>query len=177
MKTLTEEIFRIKSLINQFDIIEEQDARTTSAASGPQKCGNSHDSGGYNSGDTPEEKRANKQAKSDAKSDLKKTFNMYYDINNYEYPKDVKQQISTQFKQFKSLLDDGQSDYSSEKKFSIVNKILEYIHKFPNISLTKRISTKFNNPNIQSATIEDIIGYAKKMGWDNFINWYLNQCY
>ena len=94
MKTLTEEIFRIKSLINQFDIIEEQDARTTSAASGPQKCGISHDSGGYNSGDTPEEKRANKQAKSDAKSDLKKTFNMYYDINNYEYPKDVKLQQS-----------------------------------------------------------------------------------
>lgn len=176
MKTLTEELFRIKSIINQSRIINEQDARTTSAASGPQKCGVSHGGGGYDSSDTPEEKRAAHQAKQDAKSDLKKAFNMYYDTSNYELPKDVKKQVDSQFQKLKSLVDDGEGKYKPEQKFAIVNKVLEYIHKFPNISLTKRISTKFNNPNIQSATTEDIIGYAKQMGWDNFVDWYLNQC-
>ena len=164
------------------DIINEQGfwgAGAEKVASEKQKCGLSGQDGGNSREERQQDREFNKSVRAEknlAKSDLKKTLNMYYDTNNYEYEKDVKVQLDAQYQQTKSLLDDGDSNYKPSQKFAIVNKVLDYIKKFPNIPLTKRIATKFNNPNIQSATIQDIIGNAKQMGWDNFINWYLNQC-
>jgi len=144
-------------------------------ASEKQKCGLDQ-SGGDNSREMRRQDKelaaSNKvEAKANA-AELKKAFDMSYDRNNDPLSRDLKRQVYSQFQQLKDLVDDGQGQYKPEQKFAIVNKVLDWVHNVPTISYTKKLSTKFNNPNIKSATIQDIIGYAKQMGWDNFINWY-----
>ena len=128
-----------------------------------------------------EEKLANKEAsrlnKIEAKqnaADLKKTFDMGYDRENQPLPRNMRKQVESQFQEFKSqtndLLDGGQ--YSPEQKFAVLNKVLDWVHNVPSISYTLRLAKRFNNPNIKNATLQDLAGYAKQMGWDNFINWY-----
>jgi hypothetical protein len=97
---------------------------------------------------------------------------MGYNRDNEPLTKDVRKQVYSQFEQLKDLVDDGQGQYKPEQKFAVANKVLDWVRNVPTISYTKKLSTKFNNPNIKSATIQDIINYAKQMGWDNFINWY-----
>ena len=176
MKTLNEELIRIKTIIKQFDVIEEQDDRTTAAASGPQKCGLTKGQGGDNSREMRQMDResnvADKVAAKEEKEGLKKTLDMSYDRNNDPLQKDIRRQAYSQFQQFKELFDDGQGQYKPEQKFAVVNKVLDWVHNVPNVSYTKRLATKFNNSNIKSATLQDIANYAKQMGWDNFINWY-----
>jgi hypothetical protein len=62
--------------------------------------------------------------------------------------------------------------YSPEQKFAVLYKVYDWAHNVPTISYTKKLSTKFNNPNIKTITLQDLAGYANQMGWDNFINWY-----
>jgi hypothetical protein len=138
-------------------------------ASEKQKCGLDQRQGGNSYSETGQGDKA--EAKANA-AELKKTFDMGYDRNNDPLTKDVKKQVYAQFQQLKELVDDGEGQYKPEQKFAVINKVLDWVHNIPSISYTKRLSTKFNNTNIKSATIQDIIGYAKQMGWDNFINWY-----
>ena len=128
-----------------------------------------------------DEKLANKEAerlnKIEAKqnaAELKKTFDMGYDRENQPLPRNIKKQVESQFQEFKNqtndLLDGGQ--YSPEQKFAVLNKVLDWVHNVPTISYTIRLAKKFNNPNIKNISLKDLAGYAKQMGWDNFINWY-----
>lgn len=143
-------------------------------ASEKQKCGLS----GQNGGSSREERQQNKElaaserlAAREANLDLKKTFDMSYDRNNDPLPKSDRKQVYNTYKQFnQSLL--GGGSYKPEQKFAILNKVYDWVHNVPTISYTRRLATKFNNPNIKSATLEDLAGYANQMGWDNFINWY-----
>jgi hypothetical protein len=148
-------------------------------ASEKQKCDlDKLHSGGDNSREMrqqdKESARADKMAARESNADMKKTFDMGYDKNNYPLSKDEKKQAYSQFQQFKELFNDGEGQYKPEQKFAIVNKVLGWVHNAPSVSYTTRLATKFNNPNIKSATIQDIVSYAKQMGWDNFINWYNN---
>lgn len=138
-------------------------------ASEKQKCGLDQRQGS----NSYSEKGGGDKAEAKANTaELKKTFDMGYDRNNDPLTKDFKKQVYAQFQQLKELVDDGEGQYKPEQKFAVINKVLDWVHNIPSISYTKRLSTKFNNTNIKSATIQDIIGYAKQMGWDNFINWY-----
>ena len=159
------------------DIINEQGfwgAGAEKVASEKQKCGLS----GQDGGNSREERQQNREfaaseklAAKEANSDLKKTFDMSYDRNNDPLPKSVRKQIYDTYKQFNQSLLDGGS-FKPEQKFAVLNKVHDWVRNIPTISYTRRLTTKFNNPNIKSITLEQLAGYANQMGWDNFINWY-----
>jgi len=118
--------------------------------------------------------KINKEELRQNTEELKKTFDMGYDRENQPLPKSVRKQVQQQFQDFMSqssdLLDGGQ--YKPEQKFAVLNKVLDWTHNIPTISYTINLAKRFNNPNIKNATLQDLAGYAKQMGWDNFINWY-----
>lgn len=159
------------------DILKEQGywgAGAEKVASEKQNCDISKQQGG-NSRDArlqdKESARLNKIADNEANEDLRKTFDMGYDRENQPLSRDVRKQIVNTYKQFDQGLLDGGS-YKPEQKFAVLTKVYGWVKNIPTISYTKRLSIKFNNPNIKSITLEQLAGYANQMGWDNFINWY-----
>jgi len=170
---LNEQVSRIKTMMG----LKEQGywgAGAEKIASEKQKCGLSG-GGDDNSREMRqqdrESARADKLATKEANADLKKTFNMSYDRNNDPLDRSTRKQVYDSYKQFdQSLLNGG--SYSPEQKFAVLYKVYDWVHNIPTISYTKRLITKFNNPNIKTITLHDLAGYANQMGWDNFINWY-----
>lgn len=163
---------------NQEGLYEQYWENAEKAASGPQKCGLTKGGDDCSSREMrladKESARLNKlEAKQNA-ADLKKTFDMGYDRENQPLPRNIKKQVESQFQEFKSQTNDllGGGQYSSEQKFAVLNKVLDWVHNVPTISYTIRLAKKFNNPNIKNITIQELAKYAQQMGWDNFINWY-----
>jgi hypothetical protein len=166
-------------VIKLLDILKEQGYWSSGAdkvASEKQKCGLSGQDGGNSREMRQQDResaRADKMASKEANSDLKKTFSMSYNRNNEPLDKTTRRQVYDSYKQFdQSLLNGG--SYSPEQKFAVLYKVYDWAHNVPTISYTKKLSTKFNNPNIKTITLQDLAGYANQMGWDNFVNWYNN---
>ena len=143
-------------------------------ASEKQKCGISGQQGN-NSREMRQQDRelaASNRAEAKANAaELKKTFDMRYNRDNEPLDKATRNQIFGEYKQFNQGLLDGGS-YSPEQKFAVLYKVYDWVKNVPSISYTKKLSVKFNNPNIKSISLEQLAGYANQMGWDNFINWY-----
>lgn len=169
-------IILTESQVN-FLILNEQGGWTDpeKAASGPQKCGLTKGDGGPSGREIRQQDRelaASNRAEAKANQlELKKTFDMRYGRDNEPLDKSTRNQVYTTFKQFNQSLLDGGS-YKPEQNFAVLYKVYDWVRNVPSISYTKRLSIKFNNPNINTISLEQLAGYANQMGWDNFINWY-----
>lgn len=99
-------------------------------------------------------------------------FNMYLDRNGDKLDK---KQVYNDYKEFistnKNLLIGGTT--KPEENYAVASKALWYANNYPDSSFSTSLSKKFNNPNIENATLNDIIGYARQLGWDKFVKWYL----
>ena len=136
------------------DILKEQGwSNPEKAASGPQKCGITKGNDGSSNREMRQQDRelaaSNRaEAKSNA-AELKKTFDMRYNRDNEPLDKSTRNQIFGEYKQFNQGLLDGGS-YSPEQKFAVLYKVYDWVKNVPSISYTKKLSVKFNNPNIKS---------------------------
>lgn len=157
--------------------LNEQDSwyRAKDAASGPQKCGLTKGDDGASGREMRQMDRelaASNRAESKANAlELKKTFDMRFSRDNEPLDKATRNQVYSTFKQFNQTLLDGGS-YTPEQNFAVLYKVYDWVRNVPSISYTKRLATKFNNPTINTISLDQLAGYANQMGWDNFINWY-----
>ena len=114
-----------------------------------------------------------KEAKMNA-DDLKKTFDMNYDRDNFPLDKQGRNEAKTAFEQIKGNPIMGGGKYKVEQKFAVLYKVLSFLQNVPKISYTLKLAKRFNISNPKSVTLEELAKYASQMGWDNFIEWYLN---
>jgi hypothetical protein len=118
--------------------------------------------------------KAQKTAAIDDAAETKAMLDMAYDRNNEPLSKEERKQVYNDYKEFiatnKEQLMGG--SYKPEQNYAVALKTLWYANNYPDSTYTTSLIKKFNNPNIENSTINDIIRYARQIGWDNFIKWY-----
>lgn len=99
-------------------------------------------------------------------------LNMDYDMDNEKRDRANRDLVRKEYEKYKnnSLLQGG--SFSPDQKFSVLYKVLDSLRLRPQLSYAKRLQSKFGFPNPKSVTLDQLIGYARQMGWDNFIRWY-----
>jgi hypothetical protein len=167
-----------------FELLKEQ-TDVEKAASGAQKCdatsAQDKESRELNKAKSKELGAWSKEVARQDKKDMKdiqmkyKNFlSLSYDRDSFPLDKQTRREYYSQYQQFlknnPGIIDDGDG-YTSEQKYAIVSKTLDYIRKVPQISYSVRLKDKFNlNP---QSSINDVINVVNTMGgWDSFLHWF-----
>jgi len=148
------------------------------AASGPQKCGlTKGDNGSYDKECRALEKDAARQDKIDAKQrelENKNFLSLSHDRDGDPLDKQTRKLYYSQYEDFMKknpgVLSNGDG-FTSEQKYAIVSKVLDFVRKVPQISYTVRLKGKYGIT--PQSSLNDLIGAVNKMGgWSSFMEWF-----
>lgn len=164
---LQENILRIKQIIEQIEPESGKCAITKQYDKMSKEC--AKDERAW----SKELARINKEEAKYNEQQRKMTLDMNFDIFDEKRDKTTRANLYDEFKRYENSLE-GQSKYTPEQKFSILYKVFENLKKRPQISYSVRLKEKFNIPDVRQATLDQVLSFAKQMGWDYFIDWYLS---
>ena len=162
MKTLQEQIQRIKSIMEQ----ESPESGKCAVTKYYNKMDKEQSKLGKEA--DKESARLNKIDAAYKKQQDKMAFDIDYDIFDDKRDKEGRKQVRADYDRIKNIPAlQGESKYDQLQKFSILYKVLENFRRRPNISYSVRLKDKFKIPDLKQVTIEQLAEYASKMGWDN----------
>ena len=118
--------------------------------------------------------RQNKAEEKDRIQQNKNFMSLSYDRDAYPLEKSVRKEYYAQYQQFMkenpSLLSSSDG-YSSEQKYAIASKTLDFLRNAPRISYTINLSSKFGlNPKSTIQNVNDVI--EKMGGYDVYMEWF-----
>jgi hypothetical protein len=162
------------------NLIKEQGwTDAVKAASGPQKCGltKGSDNSSYDKECRALDKEVARQDRIDARDRLianKNFLSLSHDRNGDPLDRQSKKDYYKNYQDFMSSnpgVLSNSDGYTSEQKYAIVSKVLDFVRKVPQISYTVRLKGKYGiGP---QSSLNDIIGVVNKMGgWSSFMEWF-----
>ncbi len=148
------------------------------AASGPQKCGiTKGDNGSYDKESRILDKESARQDKIDAKERAQQNKNfmsLSYDRDGDPLDKQTRKQYYSQYQDFMKNnpgVLNSSDGFTSEQKYAIVSKVLDFVRKVPQISYTVRLKGKYGIT--PKSSLNDLVEVVNKMGgWTSFMDWF-----
>ena len=118
--------------------------------------------------------RQNKAEEKERIQQSKNFMSLSYDRDAFPLDKSARKEYYTQYQQYMksnpSLLSDS-GGYSSEQKYAIASKTLDFLRNVPRVSYTVNLGSKFGLNS--KSTIQNVNDVIEKMGgYDVYMEWF-----
>ena len=165
-QTLSEQLSRIKSLIEQTEPVQGECGITRACTKQEKEA-------------EKENRAANIQSRVQQKQDIqaaakdrKLSLDLDFNYLNDKRDRDDRNTVRQQFSSFdKNLLQGGK--YNPEQKFAVLYKVLENLKRRPQLSYAVRLREKFPNIDPKTVTLIQLANVANQLSWDKFVDWFL----